>query len=233
MKPITSMSTGAKILNDSIQCLLIVSLLGISLFGTAGKLSWYRAWIFLGVYGICYWSSTILLFLKTPELMDERRKKHPGIKPWDKVLVLSYQLLYFPVFIIVGLSERFHWYRVSLWAICFGYILIFLAFLLMTWAPLVNKNLETYIRIQKERDHQVCTSGPYNYIRHPANLGLILLFLGIPVSLGSLWALIPSLFAAFLIIVRTQLEDNFLFKELNGYAKYKENTRYRLLPGIW
>jgi protein-S-isoprenylcysteine O-methyltransferase Ste14 len=103
----------------------------------------------------------------------------------------------------------------------------------MTWAPLVNRHLETYIRIQKDREHNVCDKGPYRYIRHPAYSGLILLFISIPVSLGSWLGLIPALVAVVLVSIRTFLEDTILKKELPGYIEYSNYVRYRLIPRVW
>jgi protein-S-isoprenylcysteine O-methyltransferase Ste14 len=89
------------------------------------------------------------------------------------------------------------------------------------------------VEIQKERGHQVVTTGPYRYVRHPMYAGAIVLFLCIPLALGSLWALSPGGFLVVLIVVRTYLEDRTLHRELEGYDAYAQRVRYRLIPGIW
>jgi len=89
------------------------------------------------------------------------------------------------------------------------------------------------VRIQTERGHTVVSGGPYRFVRHPAYLGVILLVLSSPIMLGSSWALIPGVICAVLMIVRTALEDKTLQAELPGYVDYTQQTRYRLLPGVW
>ncbi len=217
----------------TLQCMAILTMLAVVLFLSAWKINWIGAWIFLGVYGICYWITTYLLFTMVPELMEERKKKKEGVPKTDKVLVFLYQTMYFPVFVIAGLDERYQWTTMNLSTSLLFLIPVIAAFVIMTWAPLSNPYLETYIRIQTEKGHHVCDKGPYSCIRHPAYLGLILFFTGIPLALGSLWALIPGIIASTLVIVRTVFEDNFLLNELSGYDKYSRKVKYRLIPGIW
>jgi protein-S-isoprenylcysteine O-methyltransferase Ste14 len=89
------------------------------------------------------------------------------------------------------------------------------------------------VSIQKDRGHTVVTDGPYRYVRHPGYAGSILFTIATPLVLGSLWAFIPCGLAAALFVVRTALEDRTLQEELDGYKEYAQQTRYRLLPGIW
>ncbi|MFH1269404.1 MAG: isoprenylcysteine carboxylmethyltransferase family protein [Planctomycetota bacterium] len=84
-----------------------------------------------------------------------------------------------------------------------------------------------------ERGHAVATEGPYRFIRHPGYTAIILFMLAMPVSLGSVWGLLPAGIEAVLIIVRTVFEDRFLHDELEGYPAYAQRVRYRLLPGVW
>jgi protein-S-isoprenylcysteine O-methyltransferase Ste14 len=148
-------------------------------------------------------------------------------------LVLAYQTMYFPLFIISGLDQRLGWSDLPLIVSLIGLALVIAFFGLITWAPLHNRHLETYVRIQSDRDHQVCDTGPYRWIRHPAYLGLVLMYMGIPLSLGSLWALIPGVIAIVLLAVRTALEDRTLQAELPGYAEYAQRVRFWWMPGLW
>lgn len=90
-----------------------------------------------------------------------------------------------------------------------------------------------YVRIQTDRGHQVVSSGPYAYVRHPGYLGAALGMIGIPLLLDSLWALFPVLLVLILGLVRTALEDRTLLAELPHYKEYAKRVRYRLIPGIW
>ena len=89
------------------------------------------------------------------------------------------------------------------------------------------------VRIQKDRGHVVCDSGPYRFIRHPGYAGNILPLFGIVLSLGSVWTLIPAAVATIITVIRTVLEDQTLQEELSGYQAYVQRVRYRLIPGIY
>jgi len=97
----------------------------------------------------------------------------------------------------------------------------------------VNPHFEPTVRIQKDRDHKVITSGPYKVVRHPGYLAGILFTLSIPLIIGSVFTLIPSGIYCLLMIIRTSLEDKTLHKELDEYSEYAKRVRYRLFPEIW
>ena len=103
----------------------------------------------------------------------------------------------------------------------------------MTWAESVNKFFEPTVRIQTDRGHKVIDTGPYALVRHPGYVAACLLFMGMPLALGSLWALIPAVLSCLLLVVRTILEDRTLREELSGYEEYTQRVRYRLIPGVW
>ena len=96
-----------------------------------------------------------------------------------------------------------------------------------------NPFFSAVVRLQRDRGHVVCDSGPYRIIRHPGNAGLILGVLGFPLLFGSAWSAIPALLMAALMVARTALEDAALARRLTGYRDYQRATRYRLAPGIW
>jgi protein-S-isoprenylcysteine O-methyltransferase Ste14 len=104
---------------------------------------------------------------------------------------------------------------------------------LAAWAMDANAYFSTVVRIQSERGHTVCRSGPYRFVRHPGYVGYTLQALGMPFLLGSLWALLPALVMAVAMVIRTVLEDRTLQAELPGYREYAQEVRYRLVPGIW
>jgi len=96
-----------------------------------------------------------------------------------------------------------------------------------------NIYFSTTVRIQDDRGHRVVSSGPYQFVRHPGYVGMILIYLGAPIMLGSWWALIPGGLNGVAFIVRTALEDRTLQNELSGYSDYAGRVPYRLLPGVW
>jgi protein-S-isoprenylcysteine O-methyltransferase Ste14 len=103
----------------------------------------------------------------------------------------------------------------------------------MTWAESVNRFFEPTVRIQTDRGHRVIDTGPYALARHPGYVAACLLCLGMPLSLGSFWALIPAVLSCLLLVVRTVMGDRTLRDELTGYEEYTQRVRYRLIPGVW
>ena len=111
--------------------------------------------------------------------------------------------------------------------------MVLVGFGLSVWAEAVNKFFEPTVRIQTDRGHKVIDNGPYAIVRHPEYASACLLFAGVALCLGSLWALIPGGISSLLIILRTHWEDQTLQAELTGYKQYAERVHYRLIPGVW
>jgi protein-S-isoprenylcysteine O-methyltransferase Ste14 len=156
-------------------------------------------------------------------------------KAWDKVLApLMAVSIGFPMVIIAGLDHRYSWSpEFPLWLIVIGFILITLGYAFASWALAENRFFSSVVRIQKERGHVVCDSGPYRLVRHPGYAGNIPPLFGIALALGSVWALIPAAVASIITLIRTVLEDRTLQEELPGYRDYARHVRYRLIPGIY
>jgi protein-S-isoprenylcysteine O-methyltransferase Ste14 len=130
-------------------------------------------------------------------------------------------------------AVRYQWTTMPIEFTIAAVVMSLLAFFFALWAMAVNPYFESTVRIQHDRHHQVCNSGPYKIVRHPGYVGLILTRLAAPLILGSWWGLIPSGVIVLLIIFRTALEDRILQKELSGYKTYTTITRYRLIPFVW
>ena len=128
---------------------------------------------------------------------------------------------------------RFHWSHVPWWVCVLGYVLLVAGLAGMTWAESVSKFFEPTVRIQTDRGHRVIDTGPYALVRHPGYVAACLLCLGMPLSLGSFWALIPGILSCLLLVLRTIWEDRTLRDELVGYEEYTQRVRYRLVPGVW
>jgi protein-S-isoprenylcysteine O-methyltransferase Ste14 len=206
--------------------------LGVFLFISAGRLDWPAAWIYTGIATV---DGILLLLLVSPELMRERTHPKADAKAWDRVFArLTGPLGSTVILVVAGLDKRFGWSaQVPLAVQVAGLIAFMLGMGLMTWAMAINNYFSLVVRIQKERGHTVVTWGPYRYVRHPGYVGGMIFQIGTPFLLGSLWALIPAGLAALLLVARTALEDRTLLNELQGYRKYAQQTRYRLLPGAW
>ena len=207
----------------------------IIFFVSAGHIT-VRSWIYFSFSFLSYSISTIVLYKLNPELLAVRlKRKREGSKLWDEILMrVSNLIALILVPAVAGLDVgRFHWLTLDIWFVVVGLVLFSISTILLNWAMVVNPYFEQTVRLQKDRDHKVITSGPYNIVRHPGYLAGIMYALVIPLTIGSVFALIPVGIYTILIIVRTWLEDKTLKKELNGYSEYSKRIRYRLFLGIW
>lgn len=168
--------------------------------------------------------------------MAERQNvsKAENVKRWDQVIMAIYSVILLVLLVVASLDAgRMGWSQVPLVVRVLGWLGLGVALVLIWRVMAENTYLSERVRIQEERGHQVVTTGPYQYVRHPMYVGIIIAMLSVPLALGSWWALIPAVSIVALFIVRTALEDYTLYEELPGYQEYTRHVRYRLLPGIW
>jgi protein-S-isoprenylcysteine O-methyltransferase Ste14 len=231
--PTAGKSGKTKLVQRIFRLVLGTFLFALVLFGSAGRINWPGAWAFVAVF---------LLFLafvlawgtrNAPELLDERSKTAANVKSWDKIIIRIYNFLLISLFVLAGLDARFRWSHMPwIWQ-ALGGIAFLLAGNVIFWCMRTNAFLSARARIQNDRGHSVVQSGPYQHVRHPMYIAIMVLMPGIALLLGSLWALVPAGMIAFLFVIRTALEDKMLRTELPGYPEYAERVRYRLLPGLW
>lgn len=203
-------------------------------FLPAGRIDWAPGWAFIAFLVIAYGISAVALLRLNPAIHRARSRFQPGTERWDKRLLL----LMLPAMVAeipLGTLDagRMHWSVVPFVIAILGYALIGAGLVVTTWAQAVNRFFEPGVRLQREREQHVVTSGPYRLVRHPGYVGALLIFAGLALALASWWALIPAAWASAVLIVRTSREDALLQRELDGYADHARRTRFRLLPGIW
>jgi protein-S-isoprenylcysteine O-methyltransferase Ste14 len=207
--------------------------IGVILFGAAGRLDWIWGWVYLGIY----LASTLVnawFLRRNPELIAERGE--PGqMRGWDRALGGLWSLAQFVLLpLVAGLDARFGWTgQVDVGWHMAGALVFTTGLALFGWAMIANSYFSTVARIQPERGQTVCREGPYRFVRHPGYAGAILQSVGSPLLLGSIWALLPAVTAGALMIARTWFEDRMLMAELPGYVGYARQVRHRLVPGIW
>jgi len=173
-----------------------------------------------------------------PGLTAERQncENFQNAKAWDKVLApLMAVSVGLPMVIVAGLDHRYNWSsEFPLWLIVIGFILIALGYAFAAWALAENRFFSSVVRIQTDRGHVVCDSGPYRFVRHPGYAGNMLALPGMVLALSSTWTLVPAAVALIIAVLRTVLEDQVLQDELPGYRDYARSVlRYRLIPGIY
>jgi protein-S-isoprenylcysteine O-methyltransferase Ste14 len=198
-----------------------------------GGIGWTKGWVFLLVFVLQMAVASLYLWRTNPEIFIARSKIHAETKGWDKWVLAFVLFSFFAIFPMAGLDHRYAWSYAPLWLVVVGYLLFTLGMFGSVWAYRVNKFAEPGVRIQAERGHTVIDSGPYAIVRHPIYVAGFLIVVGIPLALGSWWALIPVAVATPILIVRTIFEDRLLQAELRGYKEYAARVRYKLVPGVW
>jgi protein-S-isoprenylcysteine O-methyltransferase Ste14 len=215
----------------------IVFLPAIILFGSAGTLDWPMAWLYIVLTVASFAISRLIVWRKNPDLLRERGRSmsHEDTASFDRILAPLLALVG-PALIglVAGFAIRFGWIPVfSPLVKWIGVGFFVLGYVIGSWALVSNRFFSGVVRIQKERGHHVVSTGPYVMVRHPGYLGAGISYFGMVLMLGSPWAFIPLIFELIVVVVRTGLEDKLLQTELPGYTEYAQQTRFRLVPGIW
>ena len=220
-----------------IRLVVVYLLIPLILLICGGDLGWWQAWLYSLLIVAAGIGGRMWAEQRHPGLMAERQniENIQNAKAWDKVLApLMAVSVGFPMVIVAGLDHRYNWsFELPLWLIVIGFILISLGYAFAAWALAENRFFSSVVRIQTDRGHVVCDSGPYRFVRHPGYAGNILALFGIVLALGSVWTLIPAAVASIIAVIRTVLEDQTLQEELPGYRDYARRVRYRLIPWIY
>jgi len=220
-----------------IGLIIVYLLIPIALFVCGGDLGWWQAWVYSALIVAVGVGGRIWAERRHPGLMAERTnvEKFSDAKPWDRVLspLMAFSVG-FPLVIVAGLDHRFGWSAAfPTWLNVLGLIVTALGYGLAVWALAENRFFSSMVRIQTDRGHAVCESGPYHIVRHPGYAGNILALPGVALALSSVWTLVPAAAALVIAVLRTVLEDRTLQEELPGYRDYARRVRYRLFPGIY
>jgi len=220
-----------------IRLVVFYLLIPVILLICGGDLGWWQAWLYSLLIVATGIGGRVWAEQRHPGLMAERQniENIRNVKAWDKVLApLMAVSVGFPMVIVAGLDHRYNWSpEFPLWLIIIGFILISLGYAFAAWALAENRFFSSVVRIQMDRGHVVCDSGPYRFVRHPGYAGNIPPLFGIALALGSIWTLIPAVVASIITVIRTVLEDQTLLEELPGYRDYARCVRFRLIPGMF
>jgi protein-S-isoprenylcysteine O-methyltransferase Ste14 len=205
--------------------------MAVILFVAAGRLDWTWAWVYLGI-NLANALIVGPITIRTNPVTVAEHEELKKTEKWDVGSVFYLLAMYIALPLVAGLDVRFGWARdLSIaWHVA-GAAVLAVGLGLASWVMITNPYIWSEVPIQ--RGQTVCSAGPYRFVRHPAYAGLILQALGVPILLGSLWALVPGITAAVCIIVATSSEDRILQAELPGYQDYAQKVRFRLVPGIW
>jgi protein-S-isoprenylcysteine O-methyltransferase Ste14 len=203
-------------------------------FISAGNFSWQAGWMYLGIFALFSISLTLWLLKKNPSLLEERIGFKPNQKPWDKVFLLSLNVVFLVWIVLMPLDAvRFHWSKMPPLLQLVGAAVLFTSFYIFYLTFRENPYLSASVRIQEDRGQTVISTGPYRHVRHQMYSRGFLYFLGTALLLGS-WCgvLFVPVFTA-MIAVRAVFEERMLKKELKGYSAYMAKVKYRFIPRVW
>ena len=232
------MSEKESILTPRVVLMLLIFIVGVPLLPLliSWDWAWWEAWAYAALTILGFGISRYLASRKNPDLLIERGKflQHDNPEPWDKIISPLMGLGGGLIPLVAGLDARFgSVLYLPLWVRLVSLGVIFVGYALGSYALIANRFFSGMVRIQTDRGHQVVSSGPYRWVRHPGYAGALLTYLTTPLLLESLWTFVPVVMMTVLLVVRTVLEDRTLQEKLEGYREYTQEVRYRLIPGIW
>lgn len=216
--------------NALIKVTLGILMVGALVFLPAGTLAYPQGWLFMGLLFVPMVIAGFVMLFKAPELLEKRldAKEKQGDQ---KAVVTVSGLMFMAGFVVAGLDHRFDWSRMSLAVTVAASVLFLVAYGL--YAEVLRENAYLSRTVKVEEGQSVVSTGLYGVVRHPMYAATILLFLMMPLVLGSWYAAIIFLIYPVLIVIRLKGEEELLIKELPGYAEYREKVRHRIIPFIW
>jgi len=207
-----------------------VLIVGGLLFIPANSFEYWNGWLFMGLLFIPMFIAGIVLMIKNPELLRKRlnAKERENEQKW--VLLFS-GLMFIAGFIVAGLNYRYQWIKMPNAVIIISSILFIIAYTL--YAEVLRENTYLSRTIKVQENQKVIDTGLYGIIRHPMYSVTILLFLTMPLILGSIISFIIFLVYPIIISKRIKNEEKVLEKDLNGYIEYKKKVKYKVIPYVW
>lgn len=208
----------------------VIVMAGI-IFLAGGRLLYWQAWLYL-ILAVIGTTLTHVLAPSDSNIAAERASNVKAGESWDRKMVGLYFLLNIVAFVVAGLdSGRFGWSAPMPLALTIvGSGMMVVGQVVFALARRENAFFSSTVRIEGERTHVVCTTGPYRIIRHPGYLGMIISVVGFPLVIGSYWSFIPVIASVLVLMVRVTLEDRFLQEKLAGYREYTKIVPYKLIP---
>ena len=207
-----------------------VILIGALIFIPAGTLKFFNGWLFMGILFIPMFIAGIIMLVRSPSLLKSRLDAKEKEKEQSIVIKLS-GLMFICGFVLAGLDYRFNLLQLPHTAVFIGAALFLAAYVM--YAEVLRENAFLSRTIKVQDNQTVVDSGLYGIIRHPMYSATVILFLSIPIVLGSLISLPVFLVYPFIIAFRIKHEEKFLERELPGYVEYKKKVKKRLIPFIW
>lgn len=205
-------------------------MVALLLFPAAGGLDYMKGWLLIALLFVPMFLLGLVLFLKAPELLKKRlnnREKEGA----QKGVILAALLVFVGAFVLAGLDHRFGWSDMPDWLVTAGSVLLLISYGL--YAELMRENAYLSRTVEVQEGQKVVDTGLYGIVRHPMYAVTIMLFLSMPIVLGSWISFALLLLYPLVIVFRIKNEEKVLEEGLGGYSEYKKKVKYRLIPGIW
>jgi len=217
----------SKALSRFIPGIIILSAI---MFISAGTINYWNAWLFMGELFIPMLLVLVYLIIWDPELLLKRLNANEKEKTQQKVVLITL-IMFLSSFIISGLDYRYKWSSVPLPVVLISATMLLTGYILFFIVMRQNSYASRVVEIQEKQ--KVIDTGLYGIVRHPMYSAAILMFMSMPLVLGSLYALIPLLIFPFQMGIRMRNEEQILEKGLDGYIEYKKRVRYKIIPFLW
>jgi len=216
--------------NGIVKFLSGIVLVGLPLFLSAGSFAYWNAWLFMGILFIPMFIAGIILMKKNPYLLEKRLDVKEKQSQQKTVIALS-GIMFLSGFAVAGLDYRFQWIKLPNWLVIVGAVVFLIAYGLYAEVLMENTYLSRTVEVQENQ--KVIDTGLYGIVRHPMYAVTLILFLSMPIVLGSVISFIIFLTYPFIIAGRIINEEKVLEEGLEGYKEYKKKVKYRLIPFIW
>lgn len=205
-------------------------LLLLLLFLPAGTWHYWHAWLFIMLLFVPMTCMGVWMLIASPKLLVKRLNNKEKEQVQKHVVTLS-SLMFVGGFVVCGLDHRFAWSNMPHWMIISSGVIFLIGYAM--YAEVLRENAYLSRTIEVQGDHQLVDSGLYGVIRHPMYTASLLMFLSMPIVLGSWWALLIFMVYPILIVVRIKNEEKVLVAQLEGYVDYQIRVRWRLIPLVW
>ena len=207
-----------------------VLLIGLLIFLPANTINYWNGWLLMALLFVQMFIAGIIMMVKSPELLKKRLNAKEKQNKQKEVIALS-GLMFLAGFIIAGLNYRYSWIILPNSVVIISSVLFILSYII--YAEVLRENAYLSRTIEVQENQKVVDTGLYGIVRHPMYAATILLFLSMPLVLGSIFSFAIFLVYPFIISKRIKNEEEVLEKELDGYKEYKKKVKYKMIPFIW
>ena len=213
-----------------LKFILGVLVIGLLLFIPANTINYWNGWLFMGLLFVPMFIAGVVMMIKAPELLRKRLDAKEKENEQKQVILFS-GLMFLAGFITCGLNYRYNWITIPNIVVIISSVMFILAYIL--YAEVLRENAYLSRTIEVQENQKVVDTGLYGIVRHPMYATTILLFLTMPLILGSIISFVIFLIYPFIIRKRIKNEEEVLEKELEGYVEYKKKVKYKIIPFIW